>query len=235
MSTKQNSCIDCECNKKSIFADLDQPTFEVIDQYRLVNHYKKGQSLFLQGNPAFGVFCITSGKIKLVKSISSGNESIVRLVGHGEMLGFNSVLADQPNYATAVILEDCETCFFEKKDILKLISTSPSISLRVIKALSASLKLADLHTASKSQQNVREKLASTLLVLMKTNGFAVNKSCRLDIRLTRDEFASIIGSTLETVCRLFTELKNEGIIEETGKVLYVTNEAKLITFAGVKT
>ena len=106
------------------------------------------------------------------------------------------------------------------------------MALALIKALSASLKLADLSTAAKSQQNVREKLATTFLALMKTNRVADNGPCKLDTKLTREEFASIIGSTMETVSRLITEFKDAGLINEQGKILYVINEEKLKIFAG---
>jgi len=74
---KKESCLNCVCNKESVFANLDETNIDIIDRNRVVNKYKKGQSLFLQDNPAYGVFCITSGKVKLVKTNNVGNESIV--------------------------------------------------------------------------------------------------------------------------------------------------------------
>jgi len=94
----------------------------------------------------------------------------------------------------------------------------------MIKTLSASLKLADLHTAAKSQKNVREKMATAFLALIKTNGVKDGNSCKLDIKLTREELASIIGSTLETVSRIISEFKIECIIDERDKTLYVIDE-----------
>ena len=229
----KESCRDCPNFKESIFADLDQVTLSFVDQRKVINQYQKGQALFLQDNPSFGAFCIKSGKIKNVKSDNNGNESIVRLVNPGEIIGHASLLAEQPYYVSGVALENCNACFFDKKTILELIAGSPAVALNIIKSLCTSLKSSELHSASKTQQNVREKLACLFLDLMKTNGIQEGDSCKLDIRLTREELASIIGSTTETVCRFITEFKNEGLIREQDKTIYVINEKKLKTFANI--
>lgn len=230
---KKESCKECIYREYGIFADLDHKRLEFVDLYKTINQYKKGQVIFLQDNPSFGVYCINRGKIKMVRSDNNGHESIVRLANPGAMIGHTSLLANGRYYASAVAIEECVLCCFDKKAILELIAGSPVISLNIIKSLSASLRTSELYSANKTLQNVREKLANLFLELMKTNGIQNGNSYKLDIRLTREELASIIGSTTETVCRFITEFKNEGLIQEQDKALYVINEKKLKKFANI--
>ena len=89
-------------------------------------------------------------------------------------------------------------------------------------------KLTSLH-----QKNVRERLAELLLLLEQTHGEDVEEGRKLNIKLTREEMATMIGTANETLIRFISEFKDEGLIEQKGKTIILTNKEKLADWANL--
>lgn len=234
-SLKQKSidCEHCESRGKGIFCELEALSLSNVSERKVMNAYKKGQTIFFQGNPPFGLYCINSGKIKVSKIGNDGKESIIRIASSGDILGHRSLFSNENYSATATVIEDSNICFIDKKFIYKAIQDEPSVALNLIQKLSREMGAAEAKSASMSQKNVRERLAELLLMLRKTYGVVENKRIKLDIKLTREEIASMVGTANETVIRFISEFKDEGLIEQDGKTIYILNEEKLLEFANL--
>lgn len=230
---KNVECEHCQSRGKGIFCELEEVALNDISHNKVMNNYKKGQTIFFQGNPPFGLYCINTGKIKVSKIGNDGKESIVRIAGPGDVLGHRSLFADENFTATATVIEDSTICFLDKKFILKALADEPSIALRLIQKLSKEMGSAEERTAAMSQKNVRERLAELLLVLKKSYGIKEGNRWRLDIKLTREEVASMVGTANETVIRFISEFKEEGLIEQEGKTIFIVDEPRLIEFANL--
>ena len=93
---------------------------------------------------------------------------------------------------------------------------------------------AESRNASMSQKNARERLAELFLNFKKAYGKEeADGRCRLEIKLNRDEIASMVGTANETIIRLISEFREEGILEQDGKVMYIVDEEKLLEFANL--
>lgn len=228
-----SSCDNCVSRDEGIFCDLDFPKTEEISQYKINNTYKKGQTLFVQGNHPFGIYCISSGNIKLTKTGLDGKETIVRIAQGGDILGHRSLFTDDNYSATATAMEDTHVCFIDKKFILKIIEQNPSVALHIINKLSRDMGTAEKKLSSLHQKNVRERLAELILSLKATHGVKENGKWKIDLKLTREEMATMIGTANETLIRFMTEFKEAGIIEQVGKTIYITNEEELLNWANL--
>jgi CRP-like cAMP-binding protein len=226
-------CESCECRDKGIFCDLEKLDLSDVSLKKVMNSYKKGQTVFFQGNPPFGLYCINSGKIKVSKIGNDGKESIIRIAGPGDILGHRSLFSNENYTATATVIEDAAICFLDKKFIFKALQEKPNIALNIIQKLSREMGMAEERNASMSQKNVRERLAELFLMLKKQYGIKEASRWKLDIKLTREEIASMVGTANETVIRFISEFKDEGIIEQEGKIIYIINEEKLLEFANL--
>lgn len=227
-------CQDCPSIGKGIFCELKLVDLENVSDHKVENTYKKGQTLFVQGNPPFGIYCVSKGNIKVSQMGEDGKEAIVRIATAGDVLGHRSIFTDQYYQATATAIEDSHVCFLDKKYIMKLVQEQPSVACNLIGKLGRDLGAAEHKVSAFYQKNVRERLAELLLLLKESHGTeeAPNRF-RLDIKLTREEMASIIGTASETLIRFMSELKSEGFIEQQGKVIYLINEEGLIDFANI--
>ena len=232
-STLSANCGTCASRDESIFCDLDLEQTSEISHLKISNTYKKGQTLFIQGNHPFGIYCINKGNIKLTKIGVDGKETIVRIVHSGDILGHRSLFTDDNYSATATAMEDTEVCFIDKKFILKVIKNNPCVALSLINKLSRDMGVAEKKLTSFHQKNVRERLAELILALKASHGVKIGDKWRIDLKLTREEMATMIGTANETVIRFMTEFKEAGIIEQEGKVLYITNEEELLNWANL--
>lgn len=228
----QTNCLTCDSKEKGIFCHLQESDLEEISANKVTNIYKKGQTLFFQGNPPYGLYCMAKGKVKVSKIGNDGKESIVRIAVTGDVLGHRSLFTDEYYTATATAIEDSTICFIDKKYIIKSMKKNPVISFNIIEKLSRDLGAAEKKVASLFQKNVRERLAELLLLLKESYGIEESSGrWKLDIKLTREEMASMIGVANETLIRFMTEFKDEKLVEQEGKIIYIIDEQRLLEFA----
>lgn len=226
-------CSDCNSREQSIFCDLGLEELSSLSEHRVVNLYKKGQTLFIQGNPPYGCYCVSSGKIKISMVGADGKESIVRLAVAGDVVGHRSLFSEQYYSATATAIEDSVVCFYDKKFMLKLIKQKPEVAYRLITKMGRDLGRAEKKVSSLYQKNVQERLAELLLNLKQTYGVQNNGKWMLDIKLTREEMASMIGTASETLIRFISDFKDNNLIEQRGKTLYLLDLEGLKQFANI--
>ncbi len=225
-------CKECPTLKYSIFNHLEEGALDNVSHHKIANTFKKGQNLSVQGNPSYGLYCVNQGKIKIAKVSHNGKETIVGLASQGDALGELSVFTGQYYSATATVMEDTTACFLDKEYITRFTQKEPSVAMNLITRLCQDIRDAEKRMTSFHQKNVRERLAELILILKEKYGTQCpNGKIRLDIKLTREEMASLIGTATETLIRFITELKEEGLIEQKGKILYIADTEGLVDYA----
>lgn len=232
--TMPDSCEQCPSRAEGIFCGLESEELKEIAKHKVINRYKKGQTLFVQGTHPYGLYCVSSGNIKLTKTDSGGKESIVKVVTGGDIIGHRSLFTDSNYSATATALDETEVCFIDKKFIMKVISEKPAVSFSIINKLSRDMGAAEEKISSFHQKNVRERLAELLLLLRQSHGEKMDDGrVKISLKLTREEMATMIGTANETLIRFVTEFKEAGIIQQEGKTLFVVNEEMLLEWANL--
>lgn len=231
---KKHNCENCQSRDKGIFCNLEKSELSVVSENKVTNVYKRGQTIFFQGNPPFGLYCISNGKIKVTRTGNDGKESIVRIAGAGDVLGHRSLFSKENYTATATVIEDSTICFLDKNFIYSALHKNPEIALTIIEKLSHDMGIAEARSASMSQKNARERLAALFLSFEESYGIkTADGRIKIDIKLSREEMASLVGTAPETIIRLITEFKDEGILTQEGKTLFISNKAKLTDFANL--
>ena len=145
------SCDNCK-NSKDFFCNLSEPEKQIISEKKGDNFYKKGQVIFYEGNHANGLFCLYDGKVKLTKLGKDGKEQIIRFSKDGDILGYRSLLSNEPYHATATAMEDSYICTISKEKFLTVIEDNPKLSFKVIQLLSKDLKGAEQHLIDVASQ-----------------------------------------------------------------------------------
>ncbi len=230
---KYEQCEDCPSKGKGVFCDLEAKALNDLSHKKVTNIFKKGQTLFVQGSPPYGLYCVSKGNIKISKTSSDGKESIVRIATDGDILGHRSLFTEQNFTATATAVEDTSVCFIDKKYIMKLVEQEPSMAYQLISKLGRELGAAENKVASFIQKNVFERTCEVLLLLKESHGEKVEGKTKIVLKITREELASIVGTATESLIRILTELKNEKAISQEGKTLVIEDEEKLLSFANL--
>ncbi|MBI4212501.1 MAG: Crp/Fnr family transcriptional regulator [Deltaproteobacteria bacterium] len=233
MKRLQTTCSKCTTRGQSVFCDLNDQHLRELDTAKTTNQYKMRQVIFYEGNNPTGLYCIATGKVKIYKSDANGHQQIVRLAGSGDILGYRCLLGNEPYSATAETIEDSQICFVDKKTFFHLLETHPATAFNVMRTLSRDLGRAEELETNLVHKNVRERLAELLLVFKERFGKKDSKGVKLDISLTREELAQLVGTTQESVIRLITEFKNDGLIEVNGREVTLLNINRLTDTAGI--
>ncbi len=231
MSNKKNiriSCTICPGQEHSLFSDLPREDLEILSQHKTCIRYKKGQTLFYEGTRPMGLFCINSGKVKVYKISSEGKEQILKLAKPGDFLGYRALISEEFYNSSATVIEEGAICYIPKADFLSILQKNPAFFRKMAKRVAHELGLMEQKLVTIAQKSVRERLAATLIMLKETYGMEGGESDLIDIALSREDLANIIGTATETVIRLLSEFKNQKLISLQGKKIKVLNSKGLV-------
>jgi CRP-like cAMP-binding protein len=194
-----------------IFKKLTKYEVDVLTYEKNCNIYEKGETIYSEGTRVQGIYCINSGIIKHYKTGNDGKEQIIRFSKKGDIFGFRSILSQESACTTTKVIEKASICFVPASRFINLIKENSAFSMSVMKLSCIELGDANKYILDIAQKNVRERLAEILL-LLHTN-FGSNHNGDLNIFLTREELASIVGTATESVIRLLSEFKKDKLIE----------------------
>lgn len=224
-------CKTCASRGKSVFCDLSSDHLNEIEATKTANLYKEHQVIFYEGNQPYGLYCVNSGKIKIYKMDSEGHQQIVRLAGAGDIMGYRCLLAGEPYSATAETIEEATVCFFDKKTFFHILETHPKTAFHVMTALAKDLRHAEDQMTNFVHKNVRERLAELLIAFKTKYGEKTKTGFKINIQLSREELAELIGTTQESVIRLISEFKTDGLIHVEGRNITLLDLPRLATTA----
>jgi CRP/FNR family transcriptional regulator, polysaccharide utilization system transcription regulator len=224
-------CERCSIDNGSIFRHLTQEEYILLNYEKDYRNYKRGDILYQEGNRISGFFCINSGIIKVFKTGFDGKEQIIRFAKAGEIIAYRSVLSSEPACTTAKVIEDCQVCFIPSDILISLIKTNPEFSLDLLKLACHELGEANSFITDIAQKTVRERLAEILLLLV--NDFGLDENNYLNISLTREELANIVGTATESVIRLLSEFKTDKLVELNGRRIKILDKKGLEKISNV--
>lgn len=220
-------CEECKSVHNSLFSELDSESLKTITCGKSCIKYKKGQTLFYEGTRPLGIYCVNTGKIKVFKMSSQGKEQIIKICQAGDLLGYRATLSEEFYSASSTVIEDATVCFIPKDDFLKVLNTNPTFYSKVVRQLCHELGLAREQVTDLAQKSVRERLAGNLLMLFKSYHAENDDDTMIDIALSREDLANIVGTATETVIRLLSDFKKEGLVDLQGKKIKILKPKEL--------
>jgi CRP-like cAMP-binding protein len=170
-------------------------------------HYRRGETIFSEGEPADRVCKLICGTIRLCRYSPDGRRHIVDFVHAGELIGFLEC-ADQPWTAEAVT--DVTLVSYPRAGVDRLAASNPAIRTRILCHLSANLLEAQQQLFVLGCQCAKERVASFLVRLADRVDLLAGEA--LDLPMGRQDIADHLGLTVETVCRVLSALKSESLI-----------------------
>lgn len=219
------ACEDCMLGCKTVFNTLNREELDQLTYKKSCSQFKKGTTLFQEGNRINNFYCINSGVVKLYKTGSEGKDQIVSFAKAGDIIGYRSILSKELACSTAKAIEDVVVCSIPGENLFDLIQHNPNFSMQLMQIACKELGEANQFLTDIAQKSVRERLAEILIKLKMF--FSEDEDGFLKVSLTRDEIASIVGTATESVIRLLSEFKSDKYIELQGRKIKILNEEKL--------
>jgi len=220
--------------RESVLADLPFEDLEILLAHKSQQIYKKGEIIFREGSLPSGIFYITNGKVKKYKVDKEGKEKIIYVANTGELLGYHAVLAEERYPDAAATLEESTIAFIPKEDFLKTLAQSEVLNRRLLKTLSHEFAVLANSLTMFAQKSVRERLALQLIVLREKYKVNFKPGMSVEINMSRDDLASLVGTARENVVRVLSEFKEAGIVETKGRKIIVRDVNRLIEIGDLR-
>ncbi|HRW62863.1 MAG TPA: Crp/Fnr family transcriptional regulator [Bacteroidales bacterium] len=219
------SCDNCLNDFDSIFKYLSPDEHTKVDNEKVCNSYKRGSVIYHEGSRTNGFYCIHSGILKIFKTGIDGREQIIAFAKRGDIIGYRSILSNELACSSAKVIEDAVLCFIPGETLINLVKTNGNFSMAVMQQTCKELGVANSFITDIAQKTVRERLAEVLLNLKDI--FDLDKDNILQISLTREELANIVGTATESVIRLLSEFKQDELIDLNGRKIKILNIKRL--------
>jgi DNA-binding response OmpR family regulator len=186
-----------------------------------IRSYAKKATIYTEGDKPSSVFLIEAGEVKAFKFHPDGKELITDLYKKGDFFGFEPILEDRDYGDSATALQDCNLVVIPRSDFLTLLYSQRDVAASFISLLSRKVAAKEAQLLNLAYSSVRQRTAEALLKTSKLKD-GDNK-----IYMSREDLAKIVGTATESVIRVLSEFKDEGLIEIEGGKVRILDASKL--------
>lgn len=191
--------------------------------------YSRGEDIYHQGRRVNGCYFVYSGIVKVYQTGGEGKEQIIRFARKGDLISFRSVINQELACTSAKAVDDAILYYIPSSILINLLKTNSEFAYRMIRLVCKELGESNCYITDIAQKSVKERLAEVLTMLI--NDFGLDNDKILQITITREELANMVGTATESVIRLLSEFKSEMIIETKGRKIRILKPEKLSIIA----
>lgn len=188
-------------------------------------HYLKKEIIFQQDDRPLYLFQVVTGKVKIYQVNNEGKEITAALLKDGDYFGYESLLKGQNQGDAAETLEDSEIRLIPREDFLNLIFNDKEVSSTFIKMMSNDITEREKHLLELAYNTVRKRVADALVKIYDT--YAEKGAASYSMSISRDDLASIVGTSTESAIRMLSEFKSSGFIDIKGSEINILEVEKL--------
>lgn len=197
--------------QSALFEGIPENDMDALLGIAVKRHLSKKAGLFAEAERADGFYLILRGSVKVFKISPDGKEHILHIFGPGEPVGEVPVFSGKEFPAFAETLKESDLLYFPRSRFLELASRQPQILLNMLATLSMRLRKFTQKIEQLSLKEVASRLCEALLEMAgEANG--AGKEAVAQIRITKAQLASQLGTTPETLSRTFQKMTRLGLI-----------------------
>ena len=222
-----DNCLTCPVREEHLFCNLPLPAVQKLNEIKSTAIYPKSTMLFIEGQQPRGVFVLCSGKAKLSTSSSEGKTIITKISESGDVLGLNATISNHPYEVTAEMIEPGQANFITRDSLLQFLREYGEVALRVAEQLSRNYYTAYEEIRTLGLATSPAAKFAKLLLSWQSSKAPSNGSYQIKLTLTHEEIAEMIGTTRETVSRLFSDFKRKQLLQVKGSTLVIRNKPAL--------
>ncbi len=229
MNEKLSDCLRCRMRDQSIFAGLD--TVELCSLGMEVQdiELRAGETLYRMGEATHYAYTLREGAVKLVKSLANGQEVIIRILHHGDLLGFEGMQQETSHRYQAVTLATSRLCRLDLAELSRLSERLPKIRAAISQRWHDALQESEERIIELGAKRAEARLAT--FILRWAQRYPQLRS--LPFPLTRQDLAAFLGLSTEHVSRIMADFKRHGLMREQQHQLEILSAEKLAEIAGM--
>jgi CRP-like cAMP-binding protein len=199
-----------------------------IDANRKSLHFKKGETIFSEGDPVAGIYFVFSGKVKVHKKWGTEKELIIRFAQKGDIFGHRGLGHEAYYPISATAIETVNVCYIDLEFFRTTLKVNYDFMYHLLLFFADELQESEKKMRNLAHMQVKGRIAQALLALK--DKFGVTDEGTIDISLSRQDLASFAGTTYETVFRIINELVQDEIILLTGKNIGIADAGRLMEY-----
>ena len=173
---------------------------------RKIHLLRKKQCVYSEGDEPTRLYFLKAGKVKTIRTTTEGKELITGLYNPGEFFGYFALLQHYDHTDAAVVIEDAELIYIPKADFTQLLLVNPVVSGQFIRLLAGQIGERETQLLGMAYDSLRRRVADTLLRLH-------DQQPDVPIQLARDDLAAMIGTATESLIRILSEFRHDGLLE----------------------
>ncbi len=222
-----DNCATCPVREEHLFCNLSLSALQKLNEIKSTAVYPKSAMLFIEGQLPRGVFLLCTGKAKLFTSSREGRTVILKVAEAGDVLGLNATISNRPYELTAEMVEPGQANFIDRDALLQFLRENGEIAVRLAEQLSRNYYSAIEEVRMLGLASSPSEKLAKLLLSWSANAAKSADPSHIKMTLTQEEIAEIIGTTRETVSRLFSEFKKKQLLQLKGATLIIRNKPAL--------
>jgi CRP-like cAMP-binding protein len=217
--------------KIGLFKDLSDAELKELDPYLIKETIKKKEEIFTEGDQPEWFYIVSKGKVKITKLSQEGKEIILELISPTDIFGGVAVLHNFPYPANAVAMEDSDILKISRKNLMRLVDRFPNLMYCIALQLGDRMKSSHDTLKNIALERVEARIAALLLKLANKVGEETKEGLVIDMRLTKQDVADMVGTTVETSIRTFSKFKKQGLLSDANGKIIIKDRDGLTAFS----
>jgi CRP/FNR family transcriptional regulator, nitrogen oxide reductase regulator len=213
------------------FSSLSKTEIQQVNQSFTERGYQSGETIYYSGEHAERLYVVAAGKVKLLRHTYSGKDILLEVLKPGEFFGTLSTLGEENYSETAAALTSVCTLSIGSAEFRHILERFPPVSVAVLDTLSSRLQEAQDMVHQLSAHTVEQRIAFTLLKLAEKLGERNDVGLLIQMPLSRDDLAMMVGTTTETASRVMSQLQKDGLIRSGRQWVSITDQDRLRTLS----
>lgn len=191
----------------------------------------RDEVVFKQGDPARSFYILLHGRLKVSQVTVDGQQVIVRIINPGDLFGIAKALSRDSYPATAKTVSESLILYWPTILWDQFMQDHPALSANAMQAVGTRLQEAHTRIREMATENVEQRVAHTILRLVRQSGKRVEHGVHIDFPITRKDIAEMSGTTLHTVSRILSAWESAELVQGGRKKLLVREPHRLLLLA----
>lgn len=218
-------------NKIDLFKNLSEDELKELEPYLIAGEYRKKEDIFSEGDQPEWFYIVAKGKVKITKISHDGKEIILEIISPTDIFGGVAVIKGFPYPANAVAMEDTEVLKISRRNLMRLVDRFPNLMYCIALQLGDRMKSSYDSLKNIALERVEARIAALLLKLANKIGIETKDGTMIDMRLTKQDVADMVGTTVETSIRTFSKFKKEGLVTDSDGKLIIKDKEGLMSLS----
>ena len=214
-----------ENNRNEFETTKMQHNISTLLDHRTTKKISKNNILYTEGDTAFYLYFILSGKIKIFKTNEWGKEYIIDIYKEGDFLDYVAILEDSYHSESAIAIENTEVALIPKQDFLQLLSSNNEVAMKFMKLMSRNSSDLGEKLLKLAYDSARKRVAEAIIFVSRK--YEIEGRNELTFTMLRENISALCGISPESVSRTLADFKEEKLIETHNGNIKIINLKKL--------